>query len=102
MHDHQLVHRDIKCENLLITIEGTLKVADFGFARSFSQGDVSHTYCGSTAYTAPEVLLAAGAYNAYLSDTWSCGIILFILLTGSMPFNKTNLHGIIKSKSVNG
>ena len=102
MHDNELVHRDIKCENLLITTEGTLKVADFGFARNFTIDDLSQTFCGSTAYTAPEVLTASGGYNAFLSDTWSCGIILFILLTGSMPFNKSNLHGIIKTKRVNG
>jgi len=102
MHDHQLVHRDIKCENLLITGEGTLKVADFGFARKFAptEDDLSRTYCGSTAYTAPEILRARGEYNPILSDTWSCGIILFIMLTGSMPFNKGNLQGIIKTKSV--
>merc|ERR1711915_184689 len=100
MHDNELVHRDIKCENLLITIDGTLKVADFGFARKFTNDDLSKTYCGSTAYTAPEVLRARGAYNAMLSDTWSCGVILFIILTGSMPFNKHNLQGIIKSQSV--
>ena len=77
-------------------------MADFGFAREFKIDDLSQTYCGSTAYTAPEILTANGGYNAFLSDTWSCGIILFILLTGSMPFNKSNLHGIIKSRSVHG
>ena len=102
MHDHQLVHRDIKCENLLITLEGVLKVADFGFARTFHEGDLSQTYCGSTAYTAPEVLRANDSYNAFLSDTWSCGVILFILLTGAMPFNKTNLHTILKQNIVTG
>jgi len=102
MHKNELVHRDIKCENLLITTEGTLKVADFGFARHFTDEDLSQTFCGSTAYTAPEVLKASGGYNAFLADTWSCGIILFILLTGSMPFNKSNLHSIIKSKTVSG
>jgi len=100
MHDSNLVHRDIKCENLLITIDGVLKVADFGFARHFTTSDTSQTYCGSTAYTAPEVLYAKEPYNAFYSDTWSCGVILFILLTGTMPFNKNNLYTIIKSKDV--
>jgi serine/threonine protein kinase len=78
------------------------KVADFGFSRNFVEGQLSETYCGSTAYTAPEVLLAKGAYDAFLSDTWSCGIILYIMLTGTMPFTKNNLYGIIKSKNVQG
>jgi len=101
MHRNKLVHRDIKCENLLITTDGTLKVVDFGFARRFSSDDdLSSTYCGSTAYTAPEVLRAKSCYNPHLSDTWSCGIILFIMLTGTMPFNKANLQEIIKNKAV--
>ena len=102
MHENKLVHRDIKCENVLISESGTLKVADFGFARAFEEGQLSSTFCGSTAYTAPEVLMAKKGYNAFLSDTWSCGIILFILLTGTMPFNKNTLYEILKSKHVEG
>lgn len=100
MHENDLVHRDIKCENLLITSDGTLKIGDFGFARQFTKDDTSYTYCGSTAYTAPEVISSKVGYNAYLSDTWSCGIILFVMLTGAMPFNKNNLNAIIKAKAV--
>ena len=66
MHENDFVHRDIKCENLLITADGILKIADFGFAREFGVDDLSTTYCGSTAYTAPEVLLGS-CYNARLS-----------------------------------
>ena len=73
MHDNELVHRDIKCENMLISADGTvkgqfymkvadltrrIKVADFGFARKLPDNGLSTTYCGSTAYTAPEVLAA--------------------------------------------
>ena len=59
LHINHIVHRDIKCENLLITLDGTVKIADFGFARQLERGQcLSDTYCGSTAYTAPEILAA--------------------------------------------
>merc|ERR1712106_774044 len=93
LHQNGLVHRDIKCENLPISTDGTVKVADFGFARST-------TYCGSTAYTAPEVLDAKGPYDPRKSDTWSCGIILYILFTAQMPFSKNLLADIISKKRV--
>lgn len=100
LHQNGLVHRDIKCENMLISNDGTIKVADFGFARKLSDSELSTTYCGSTAYTAPEVLAAKGPYDPKISDTWSCGVILYILFTASMPFSKNQLSDIIKTKKV--
>lgn len=100
LHQNDIVHRDIKCENMLISLDGTLKVADFGFARKIEKTSLSDTYCGSTAYTAPEVLEAKRGYDPRQSDTWSCGIILYILLAGSMPFSKNQLYNIIKTQTV--
>jgi len=100
LHVNNIVHRDIKCENLLISLDGSLKVADFGFARQIDKYTLSETYCGSTAYTAPEVLEAKYPYDPKQSDTWSCGIIMYILLAGTMPFSKNQLFAIVKSKSV--
>jgi len=101
LHLNLIVHRDIKCENLLITLDGTVKIADFGFARQMERGHcLSDTYCGSTAYTAPEILAATTLYDPRLSDTWSCGVILYTLLAGSMPFTKNQLFTIIKTLSV--
>lgn len=100
MHLHNIVHRDIKCENLLISLDGSLKVADFGFARQIDKNSLSETYCGSTAYTAPEVLEAKRPYDPRLADVWSCGIILYILLTGAMPFSKNQLYSIVKTQVV--
>ena len=93
---NNIVHRDIKCENLLISLDGSLKVADFGFARQIDKYTLSETYCGSTAYTAPEVLEAKFPYDPKQSDTWSCGVIMYILLAGTMPFSKNQLFSIVK------
>jgi len=101
LHTNNIVHRDIKCENLLIALDGTLKIADFGFAKILDRkNNLSDTYCGSTAYTAPEILAAKTLYDPKLSDTWSCGIILYIMLTGNMPFSKNQLLIIIHAQSV--
>ena len=96
LHVNNIVHRDIKCENLLISLDGSLKVADFGFARQIDKHSLSETYCGSTAYTAPEVLEAKFPYDPKQSDTWSCGVIMYILLAGTMPFSKNQLFTIVK------
>jgi len=101
LHVNYIVHRDIKCENLLISLDGTLKIADFGFARQLDRNQcLSQTYCGSTAYTAPEILEATSLYDPRQSDTWSCGIILYTLLAGTMPFTKNQLLTIIKTQTV--
>jgi len=100
LHVNNIVHRDIKCENLLISLDGSLKVADFGFARQIDKHSLSETYCGSTAYTAPEVLEAKFPYDPKQSDTWSCGVIMYILLAGTMPFSKNQLFTIVKSRTV--
>ncbi|CAG0883174.1 unnamed protein product [Cyprideis torosa] len=81
-----LCNRDLKCENMLLSGHYNLKIADFGFARKFSASTLSTTYCGSAAYAAPEILRGE-PYDPGKSDIWSTGVILFVMLCGTMPFS---------------
>jgi testis-specific serine kinase len=98
LHSKNIAHRDLKCENVLISRRMNIKLADFGFARNClnEQGNfvMSQTYCGSAAYAAPEVV-GGHPYDPMMADLWSAGIILFILLNGSMPFDDSNLPKLI-------
>ena len=86
-HSRGVVHRDLKCENLLLDAHMRLKISDFGFARKFD-GNLK-TFCGSFAYAAPEVILG-NPYNGPLADIWSMGIILYAMVTGRLPFKDTS------------
>lgn len=92
-HSRGVYHRDLKPENLLLDDNGNLKVTDFGLSahESCTRLDgLFHTTCGTPAYVAPEVISRRG-YDGGKSDIWSCGVILFVLLTGHLPFNDSNI-----------
>jgi serine/threonine protein kinase len=86
MHkDRRIAHRDIKLENILLDRHNNIKVADFGLSRAFMpEGAMFHTICGSPAYVAPEVIQSQGYFPS--ADIWSCGIVLFALVAGYLPF----------------
>ena len=77
-------------ENCFIGFNGALKIGDFGFARITEEDELSRTFCGSTVYAAPEILAASDEYNAFYSDIWSCGIILYAMLTAKAGFQIDN------------
>ncbi|KAL4368195.1 hypothetical protein GQ457_05G027250 [Hibiscus cannabinus] len=97
-HSRGVYHRDLKPENLLLDVNGILKVSDFGLSALPQQvGDdgLLHTTCGTPNYVAPEVINNKG-YNGAKADLWSCGVILFVLMAGYLPFEDPNLMGLYK------
>ncbi|KAK1420401.1 hypothetical protein QVD17_21961 [Tagetes erecta] len=100
-HSRGVCHRDLKPENLLIDDSGNLKVSDFGLSavsESRRQDGLLHTMCGTPAYVAPEVINTKG-YNGEKADIWSCGVILFVLLSAYLPFYDANLMNMYKKIS---
>ncbi|KAK4759821.1 hypothetical protein SAY87_022952 [Trapa incisa] len=89
-HNRGVYHRDLKPENLLLDSKGNLKVSDFGLSALQKRGEMVSTACGSPCYMAPELLTNRG-YDGAAADIWSCGVILFEMLSGSLPFNDCNI-----------
>jgi serine/threonine protein kinase len=102
LHDRGIVHRDLKLENVLLDERCHVKLGDFGFTREFDRGAFMETFCGTTGYAAPEMLLGkkylgpgkciSFSWRCPLTrheevDVWSLGVILYTLLTGTLPFD---------------
>ncbi|PKU63013.1 CBL-interacting protein kinase 32 isoform X1 [Dendrobium catenatum] len=97
-HSRGVFHRDLKPENLLLDVAGNLKVSDFGLSALSQQvrdDGLLHTTCGTPNYVAPEVLNDRG-YDGDSADLWSCGVILFVLLAGYLPFDDDNIMNLYK------
>lgn len=100
LHDSDIVHRDLKLENLLLGKKGdinTIKIADFGLAKKYAPGALS-TICGTPQYVAPEIIKGGKEPYTYGKecDLWSCGVILFILLGGYPPFYDSSEPGLFR------
>uniref|UniRef100_A0A3Q2QS94 Serine/threonine-protein kinase BRSK2-like n=1 Tax=Fundulus heteroclitus TaxID=8078 RepID=A0A3Q2QS94_FUNHE len=94
-HSHSICHRDLKPENLLLDEKNNIRIADFGMA-SLQVGDsLLETSCGSPHYACPEVIRGE-RYDGRRADVWSCGVILFALLVGALPFDHDNLRQLLE------
>ncbi|ODV90728.1 hypothetical protein CANCADRAFT_24884, partial [Tortispora caseinolytica NRRL Y-17796] len=94
-HHFNICHRDLKPENLLMDKRHNIKIADFGMAALETSDRLLETSCGSPHYASPEIVRGV-AYHGAPSDIWSCGIILFALLTGRLPFDDDNLRELLR------
>lgn len=101
MHELEIAHRDIKCENVLLTANQNAKLSDFGFSRycvDKKYRDIhSETFCGSLSYTAPEILQGS-PYYPKPTDVWSLGIVLFVMLNRAMPFEDKHIKQLYQAQ----
>lgn len=86
-HLNLVAHRDLKPENILLDRNKMVKIADFGLSNLMRDGKLLRTHCGSLNYAAPEII-AKTSYEGTAVDVWSCGVILFTMLAGSLPFDE--------------
>ncbi|KAI6038515.1 Pkinase-domain-containing protein [Pisolithus marmoratus] len=100
LHDKGIVHRDLKLENVLLDERCRVKLGDFGFTREYDRGVYMETFCGTTGYAAPE-MLQGKRYLGPEVDVWSMGVILYCLLTGTLPFDDDD-EAIMREKVIRG
>lgn len=95
IHQLNIVHRDLKPENLLLDHNMNIKIVDFGLSNTYSNGELLKTACGSPCYAAPE-MIAGKKYKGSNVDIWSCGVIMFALVCGFLPFEDPDTSKLYK------
>ena len=95
LHSQGIIHRDLKPENLLLDDNNHIKISDFGLSTFYSKNNYLQTACGTPSYAPPE-MLEGQEYNGEATDVWSCGIILYAMLCGTLPFSESQEDIIVK------
>jgi len=95
IHRLKIVHRDLKPENLLLDYNKNIKIVDFGLSNTYNENELLKTACGSPCYAAPE-MIGGKKYNGLQVDIWSCGVILFAIVCGYLPFEDPNTAALYK------
>ena len=96
LHERDIVYRDVKPENILIDMDGHVRIADFGLAKVIRQNERSHSFCGSPEYLCPEMLMQGEGHDRRL-DIYSLGVLLYEMLTGLPPYYDEN-HSLMFDK----
>jgi serine/threonine protein kinase len=100
LHKHNIIHRDLKPENLLLDLDNHIKIVDFGLSSRHKKDELLRTACGSPCYAAPE-MISGRNYKGPAVDVWSIGIVLFVMLSGYLPFESSNASKLY-DKIING
>ncbi|XP_043288884.1 serine/threonine-protein kinase SIK3-like isoform X2 [Venturia canescens] len=100
LHQHGVVHRDLKAENLLLDADNNIKLADFGFSNKYTPGVPLSTWCGSPPYAAPEIF-EGKHYDGPRTDVWSLGVVLYVLVCGALPFDGPTMQ-LLRSVVISG
>ena len=95
IHSQNVLHRDIKLDNIIIDRFHNLKLIDFGISKIITKGRI-YEQCGTPAFLSPEIILNKG-YEGFASDFWSLGIVLYVLLYGKVPFKGSNIQELHKN-----
>lgn len=95
LHSIGITHRDIKPENILLDHNNFVKLIDFGLSSFYQKNEKLMTSCGSPCYAAPEMLVEK-AYDPLLADIWSCGIVLYAMVCGFLPFEDKSTKVLYK------
>jgi tRNA A-37 threonylcarbamoyl transferase component Bud32 len=90
-HSRDILHRDIKLDNVLLSENYIAKICDFGISRIVKKGEVIHEQCGTPAYIAPEVISGKG-YSGFQADIWNLGIMIYAMVTGTVPFKSNSIE----------